>query len=99
MMNLIRFSKISFKDLVSLPNYYIHEIYKSYVEDYKLRLKKEEQERKEREAKEREEKRLNNIRGQQDSNEVANLRQLLASQGLTNDRDLEDFVEELEDGI
>ena len=96
MMNLTRFSKIPFSDLVSLPNYYIHEIYKLYVEDYRARLKKEKQEQKEKEAKEREEAKINNIRGRQDSNDVANLRQMLASQGLTGNN-LEDLVEELED--
>ena len=93
MMNLSRFSKMSFTELVSLPNYYIHEIYKLYVDDYKDKRKKEEEEAKERAKKEREEARLNQLR---DSSNVSSLRQMLASQGM-NSSDFEDMLEELED--
>ena len=97
MMNLSRFSKMSFTELASLPNYYIHEIYKLYVEDYKARVKKEKEEAKAREAKERQEARLNNMRnGVSDSGDVMNLREMLASQGLDS-QNLSELMEEIED--
>ncbi len=91
MINLCRFSKMSFTELVSLPNYYIHEIYKLYVEDNIAKAKKEEEEKAKQQAKQQAERR-SAIR-QQDSANVANLRSALSG---FSDEDIENLVDELE---
>ncbi len=91
MINLCRFSKMSFTELVSLPNYYIHEIYKLYVEDNIAKAKKEKEEKAKQEAQQRASNR--SATRQQDSANVADLRSVLS--GLSDD-DFENLVDELE---
>ncbi len=91
MINLSRFSKMSFTELVSLPNYYIHEIYKLFVEDSIAKAKKEQEEKAEQEAQKRAESR--SASKQQDSANVANLRSALS--GFSDD-DIENLIDELE---
>ena len=102
MINLSKFAKMSFTELTSLPNYYIHEIYKLFVIDSIARQKKEEEEAKKRAAEEVNKEKANgnnpyNGIAIQDSSNVQNLRQLLASGGLDGDN-LEELMEELEGG-
>ena len=91
---------MSFTELTSLPNYYIHEIYKLFVVDSIERKKKEEEEARKQKAQEaaqqghRGNSSYNGI-ATQDSNNVQNLRQMLASGGLDGDS-LEEVLEELE---
>ena len=93
MINLSRFSRMSFYELTQLPNYYIHEIYKLFVDDNIARTKREEEEAKKRAAEERKEQRQSG-RVVRDSSDVSNLRSMLA--GNMSDNDLEDLIEELE---
>lgn len=96
MINLSRFSKMSFTELVSLPNYYIHEIYKLFVNDSIARAKREKEERKAAEANRKQEERSGKSAGQmRDSINVQNLREAMARGGFENDSDLEDMLEEL----
>ena len=92
MINLSRFSKMSFTELVSLPNYYIHEIYKLYVEDNIAKAKKEKEEKAKQQAQQQAAERKSAV-SQQDSANVANLRSVLS--GLSDD-DFENLVDELE---
>jgi len=97
MINLSRFSKIPFGDLVKLPNYYIHEIYKMYVNDSIARSKKEEEERRQQQIREQQERRISSVQGRrQDSENVRQLREALSGLGGMNQNDLEDLMEELE---
>ena len=97
MINLSRFSKIPFADLVSLPNYYIHEIYKLFVNDAIAREERQKKEAEEAKRQEQEAKRQSQFAGnmRKDSKDVANLRAMLAGNGLDG-TDLEDLIEELE---
>ena len=97
MINLSRFSKMSFTELVSLPNYYIHEIYKLFVDDSIARAKREKEEKEAAEKRRLQEERSNNMNGgYRDSSNVQSLRQALAMQGLSNN-DLEEFMDELDE--
>ena len=96
MINLSRFSKMTFTEIVSLPNYYIHEIYKLFINDA---IEREERQRKEaEEAKKAEMKQSSKNNSQfagnmiKENADVSNLRALLAGGG----SDLEDLIEELE---
>ena len=82
---------MSFVEIVSLPNYYIHEIYKQFVEDSIARAKKEEAERKEQER----ENRKNSSSRFRDTEQVQNLRQALSGFGEGSNDDLEELVDEL----
>lgn len=87
MINLCKFSKMSFTELSSLPNYYIHEIYKQFAENNKAREKQQEEEKREQEAKDRA-----NKMNMEDSTNVQNLRAALSG---VNNNDLEDLLEDL----
>ena len=93
MINLCKFARMSFTEIISLPNYYIHEIYKLYVEDSIARAKRDELEKKQREARERQSA-IQEAR--RDSADVQSLRQLLTNQGGLENDDLEELIEELE---
>ena len=90
MINLSRFSKMSFTELVSLPNYYIHEIYKLYVEDNIAKAKKEKEEKANQQAQQQADSKS---AVQQDSANVANLRSVLSG---FSDEDIENLMDELE---
>ena len=103
MINLSRFSKMSFTELVSLPNNFIHTIYKLFVNDIiekEKRQAQEEAEAKKEAAKQAKEDNMQfagNMMKNRDSKDVANLRSMLAGNGVNGD-DLEELIEELEDG-
>ena len=93
MINLSKFSKMSFTEIVSLPNYYIHEIYKLFVEDAKARAKKEAEEARKRAAQERQQQRQSQVK---DSTNVADLINALGLGSGMNKDDLEEILEDLE---
>lgn len=98
MMNIGRYSKMSFTEVVSLPNYYIHELYKGYVVESIRRRKEEEEREKQKQAEEAAAKGRGNyppVR-QKDSADVSNLRNMLSNSGLTSS-DMDDIEEALED--
>lgn len=101
MMNLAKFSRMSFTEITSLPNYYIHEIYKLFVEDSNARAKKEAEEAAKRDAEqkkieEQQKKQANASYAIKDSSDVANLRSMLGGLGGLQGDDLEELIEELE---
>ena len=99
MINLSRFSKMTFTELVSLPNYYIHEIYKLFVNDA---IEREERQIKEAEEAKRQERQQaaqvnKGFAGNmlKENKDVSNLRAILAGEGLEGS-DLEELLEEVE---
>ena len=92
MINLSRFSKISFHDLQMLPNYYIHEIYKQFVNDSVQRAKDKEREELEKQQQARAEQR--SMGGRRDSQDVQHLRNVLSG---VSDNDFEELLEELDE--
>lgn len=99
MINLAKFSKMSFTELTSLPNYYIHTIYKLFVNEAIAREQrmKEEEERARKQAEAQQRQAANQHIPGGDSQDVANLRRMLSGQGVDDDS-LEELMEEIEDG-
>ena len=101
MINLSRFSKMSFTELVHQPNAYIHTIYKLFVDDAIEREKRQKEEEANARRQQANQKNNSQFAGdmlrQQDSANVANLRNMLSGQGVS-DNDLEEIFEEIEDG-
>ena len=97
MINLSRFSKMSFSELVSLPNNYIHEIYKLFVVDTLEREKRQLEEAKQQQQQNSQGNNTSTFAGNmiKDSKNVENLRAILAGGGAEGS-ELEDLLEELE---
>lgn len=100
MINLSKFSRMTFTELTSLPNAYIHTIYKLFVEDAIAREKRQKEEEARQKAEEQKANRnqqfAGNMRRSRDSQDVAQLRNMLSGQ--MNDNDFEDLLEVIEDG-